>query len=72
MGGAPGTCSREEKCTDCRISVGKPEGEKGLHNLGIHVKIILQLILKEWMGGYRMGLSGSGPGKTVGCWEHGN
>jgi len=24
------------------------------------------------MGEYRMGLSDSGLGKTVGCWEHGN
>jgi hypothetical protein len=55
IGGALDTCRREEKCIDYRISVGKPEGEKGLHNLGMHVKIILQLILKEWMGRYRMG-----------------
>ena len=72
MGGALGTCRGEEKCVACRISVGKPDGEKGLHNLGINVKIILQLIVKEWMEGNRMGLSGSRPGKTVGCWEHGN
>ena len=67
MGGAISTCRRDEKCIDCRISVGKPEGGKGMHNLGIDVKIILQLILKKWMGEYRMGLSDSGLGKTVGC-----
>jgi hypothetical protein len=72
MGGALSTCRRKEQCINCRISVGKIEGGEGLHNIGIHVNIILQLILKEWMGGYRMRLSGSGPGKTVVCWEHGN
>lgn len=72
MSGTLGTCKRENKCLACRISVGKSEEEKGLHNLSIHVKIILQLIVKKWVGEYRMGLSGSRPGKNAGCWEHGN
>jgi len=55
MDGALVMCRREEKCIDCRISVRKPEGGKGLLKLGMHVKVTLQSILKEWVGGYRMG-----------------
>jgi len=71
MGATLDMCRREEKYIDRRISVGEPEEGKCLHNLGMDVKIILQLILKEWMGGISYGLSGSGPGKTVGWWENG-